>query len=445
MAWRDRLGPLEEREFRLLFSGQAVSVLGDGVAPLAIAFAVLEVTGSAVDLGLVLAAQTIPFLLFLLVGGVWADRLARQRVMLVSDLVRAAAQGTLAMLLLFGHPGLWEFVVLEAVYGTAEAFFRPAAVGFLPEVISPRRLQQANAFFGMSTSVSRVLGPALAALLVATLGSGSAIGFDALTFLVSASFLLRLRAAGRPRAETARRPFVRELAEGWGELRSHTWLWAIILESTLFLFLSIAPFQVLGPTLARNSLGGASAWGLITAGLGLGTIIGSSLALRFRPKRPMFVAMALHPLVVPVFVLLALEAPVPAIATGALVGGIELGLFGALWETTLQQHVPADKLSRVSSYDWLGSVALMPLGQILAGPVSNAIGIRTTLMGSGLAVLVLTGAMLAIPDVRRVQRIDGGPEPEPGAPQPSDPTTSALFPPGAGTLPGPADPGGIDA
>jgi MFS family permease len=446
------MGPLQEREFRLLFAGQAVSVVGDGVAPLAIAFAVLDLTGSATDLGIVLAAQTLPFLLFLLVGGVWADRLPRQRVMLASDLVRAAAQGSLALLLLFGHPQLWVIVVLEVAYGSAEAFFRPASVGFLPEVISPGRLQEANALFGMSTSLSRVAGPLLAGLLVATLGAGSAVGFDALTFLVSASFLLRLRSAGRPRV-IERRPFVRELAEGWSELRSHVWLWAVILESAVFLFVSIAPLQVLGPTLANQSLGGPKAWALIMTGLGLGTILGSSAALRFKPQRPIFVGMVLHPLVVPLFVLLALEAPVPVIAAGALVAGIELGLFGALWETTVQQHIPPAKLSRVSSYDWLGSVALMPLGQVLAGPVSKAIGLQTTLMASGLAVLVLAGTVLAIPDVRRVRRIDGPPQAVPAAAAESplvdavaeEPPSTALFPPGAATLTGPADPGGIDA
>ena len=165
-----RLGPLAEPQFRLLYAGQAVSLLGDALVPVALAFAVLDLTGSATDLGLVLAAQILPLALFLLAGGVWADRLPRQLVMLASDLVRCAVQAVLAALLLSGRAQLWELIVTAAIYGVAEAFFRPASTGLIPATVSPGRLQQANALLGMTTNGAWILGPALAGILVVPVG-----------------------------------------------------------------------------------------------------------------------------------------------------------------------------------------------------------------------------------------------------------------------------------
>ncbi len=237
-------------------------------------FAVIEsLDGTATELGLVLAAHTLPLVAFVLIGGVWADRLPRQLVMLASDLVRFAVQATLAVLFLTGAAELWHLVTLIAVYGSAQAFFQPAATGVVPATVSPQRLQQANAMLGLTRSGAFVIGPAVAGAVVAVANPGVVFAVDAATFAVSAISLALLRIPRRVR-ERARESFLAELAGGWRELVSRTWLWVIIVWATTILFAVVAPFQTLGPIVAKQSLGGAAAWGTIAAALGLGMVAG---------------------------------------------------------------------------------------------------------------------------------------------------------------------------
>jgi MFS family permease len=402
----EMFGALKERQFRLLWLGQATSTLGDGLVPVALAFAVIQtLNGSATDLGIVLAAYTLPLVLFVLAGGVWADRLPRQMVMLVSDIVRGVCQATLAVLLLSGAAQLWHLVVLIAIYGTAEAFFQPAATGLVPAVISPGRLQQANALLGLSRSIAFVVGPAIAGVIAATTNPGIVFVADAATFAVSATSLALLRLP-RSRREGERHSFLADLKGGWHELVSHTWLWVIVAWASTFLCIVVAPFMTLGPVVAKQSLGGAAAWGIIAAGWGAGSLGGGLLALRWKPARPMLVCTVLVLLIAPAVALLALRASAPVIAAAQAVGGIGMGFFGAVWQTTLQQHVPEEALSRVSAWDWMGSFAFFPLGFILAGPVSGAIGISTTLWISVGYLVASTLVVLLVPSVRNLRRLD---------------------------------------
>ncbi len=402
MAWRDRFGALGERRFRLLWIGQATSVLGDALVPVALSFAVLELTGSATDLGFVLAAHILPLVSFVLVGGVWADRLPRNLVMLASDVVRGASQATVAVLLLTGVAELWHLILLAAVYGTAEAFFQPAATGLVPSTVSQGRLQQANALLGLSRSAGFVVGPALAGVIVAAGSPGAAFAVDAGTFVVSVASLAQLRVGRAGQAEG--RSFVADLAGGWRELVSRTWLWAIILWATTYLFAVVAPFMVLGPLVAKESLGGATAWGVIQTAFSVGALLGGGLALRWKPLRPMVACVALVLLAAPSPALLALREPAPAIASAQLLSGIAMGFFTAVWATTLQREIPAEALSRVSAYDWMGSFAFLPLGYAIAGPVAGAIGVSTTLWISAGWVVASTGAVLLVPGVRALRR-----------------------------------------
>ncbi len=412
MRRTELFGALRERQFRLLWLGQATSTLGDGLVPVALAFAVIgTLDASATALGVVLAAHTLPLVLFVLVGGVWADRLPRQLVMLGSDLIRCAVQATLAVLLLTGAAELWHFVVLIAIYGMAESFFQPAATGLVPATISPPRLQQANALLGLSRSTAFVVGPAIAGVIAATTNPGIVFVVDAATFAVSATSLALLRLP-RTRREGARQSFLADLKGGWHELISHTWLWVIVVWASTFLCIVVAPFMTLGPVIAKESLGGAAAWGIIAAGWGAGSLLGGLLALRWRPPRPMLVCCILVLFIAPAIALLALRAPAPVIATAQAIGGMGMGFFGAVWQTTLQQHVPEEALSRVSAWDWMGSFAFFPLGFILAGPVSHAIGISTTLWISVGYLIVSTLLVLLVPSVRNLRRLDE-PEPEP--------------------------------
>jgi len=405
-------GALRERRFRLLWLGQATSTLGDGLVPVALAFAVIQtLDGSPTDLGIVLAAQTLPVVVFVLAGGVWADRLPRQMVMLVSDLIRCAVQATMAILLLSGQAQLWELVILVAIYGTAQAFFQPAATGLVPATISPPRLQQANALLGLSRSMAFVVGPAVAGVIAAAANPGSVFVVDSATFAVSATSLALLRLS-RSRREGERRSFFADLKGGWHELIAHTWLWVIVAWAATYLGIVVAPWMTLGPVVAKESLGGAAAWGLIAAGWGAGTVAGGLIALRWKPVRPMLTCTLFVLLMAPAVALLALRAPAPMIATAQAIGGAGMGIFMAVWQTTLQQNVPEEALSRVSAWDWMGSFLFLPLGLIAAGPVADLIGISATLWISVAWAVLSTLIVLLVPSVRNLRRVDEPEEPQ---------------------------------
>ena len=402
-----RFGPLARREFRLLFLARGISFFGSAMAPVAIAFAVLDLTGSASDLGLVLAARVLPQILFLLVGGVWADRLPRQLVMLASDLLTGSAQVACAFLLLTDRAEIWHLIVLQAIGGSAFAFFFPASTGLVPQTVEAPLLQQANAILRLALNTGAIAGAALGGLLVAAVGSGWALAFDAATFFASAAFLARMRLTRGQRLETPN--FLRELREGWHEFSSRTWLWVIVLGFSVLNAVETGAFNVLGPVVAKEELGGASAYGAIFAAEAIGLVVGGALMLRYRPSRPLFVGCAAMFLMPPVLVLLALGAPLPLILAAALAMGLGIEIFSVMWETALQQHVPEHALSRVSSYDVLGSIVVIPLGQLAAGPIAEAIGVDEALYGAAAIVTVSTIAMVLTPDVRRLRRVEHDP------------------------------------
>jgi len=395
-------GALHERNFRLLWIGQTTSSFGDSLIPVALAFAVIELTGSRSDLGFVLMAGLIPRVGLVLVGGVWADRLRRQVVMLTADGVRCASQAVVAVLLLSGAAEIWHLIVLSAVYGAATAFFSPAETGLIPATVSAERLQEANALMSLSRSAAWVVGPAVAGGLVAVSSPGWAFVVDSASFAVSSVSLALLSIAAVQ--AVARSRFMDDLREGWREVTRRTWVWASILYFGLW-NLTIAPVWVLGPFVASDSLGGASAWGLIATCAAIGSVIGGVLALRLKPTRPLFVAyiavslMALEPAA------LARPFPLYVVAVSAIAGVTALSLADTIWRTTLQSHIPTDRLSRVSAYDWLGSLVFAPIGYALAGTVAEAIGTRATLLASA-AILGSTALVVAfLPDVRGLRRI----------------------------------------
>ena len=397
-----RLSVLAERDFRFVFLAGAVSQIGDQMMPVAIAFAVLDLTGSSADLGYVLAAGTAPLVALLLAGGVFADRLPRRVLMFSADAVRLATDGTLAALLLSGHARLWHLIVLQAVHGAASAFFGPASTGIVPQLLPEHGLQQANALRGMTMSVGGIVGPAIAGTLVATVGSGWAVAGNAGTFAVSALFLFRVHAPALQR--TAEAPtFFGDLIHGWREFKARRWLWTIVAQTSLLHLIAIAPFFALGAVIAKRSLGGAGAWALILAVFAVGTLVGSTVSLRYRARRPLVTGTVWCAALALPIMLLAMRLDAPVIAAGAFVAGVGLAIFEALWSTTLQREVPRETLSRVSAYDWFGSIATLPIGFALAGVVAGAIGATTVLWIGAVSVLVLAAAVLAVPDVRRME------------------------------------------
>lgn len=400
------VGPLREPQFRRYFIGQATSYIGDGLLPVAISFAVLDLTGSASDLGLVLAVRMVPVVLLLLVGGVWADRLPRQLMMVASDLVRGSTQALLAVLLLTGTAELWHLLVLQAVYGAGEAFWRPASTALLPSIVSGSRLQEANALMAVTVNGAYTVGPAVAGVLVATVGSGAAIAIDAATFGVSTLALLTLRvpALQRPAEPPT---FLTDLREGWREFVSRAWLWVVVVHAALFLLFVTTPFMVLGPVVADRELGGADDWGLIAAAIGAGVIVGSTAASRLRPARPLFVAVLGFGVGCALFAIaLGVPAPTVVIAVAGFFCGITEGLIEVIWITTLQQHVTRTALARVSSYDTMGSFVFMPVGFALAGPAAEAFGVGSVLFFAAAFALVSSVVVAFLPSVRGLRRFE---------------------------------------
>ena len=397
-----RLGALEERPFRLLWLARTSSSVGDALIPVALAFAILqELDASAAELGLVLAAFSLSRVAFTLVGGVWADRLERRRLMLACDAVRAGVELFTFAMLLSGGMELWMFAATAALFGAASAFFGPASTGLVAETASRARLQQANALIGISESATFIAGPALAGALVATVGPAWVFAVDGATFVVSAGFLLALRVPPRRRAEPQR--FLTDLAAGWREVRARTWLWASLIAFSLS-NLTTATFFVLGPVVFAEELGGAADWGLAMAVAAVGGLIGGVLALRARPRRPLVFAFVVWAFTAAPQ--LALIPPLPAVLVGAA-AGISFAsstLGNAVWEATLQREIPDEVLGRVSSYDWVVSLVFMPVGFAVAGPVAEVIGRDTTLLiAAGIAVFAHLSILL-IPSARTLGR-----------------------------------------
>jgi len=399
------LEPLKERNFRLLWIGQAVSAAGDALVPVAFAFAALQVGHTASALGLVLAASTAARVVVLPVGGVWADRLPRQLVMLSSDSLRAVGGVVLAAVLLSGQAQLWMLIVLAIVEGAASAFFMPASSALVPQTVTPARLQQANALIGLSRSTTSVAGPAISGILVALIGPGWVFGIDAATYVVSAISLAMLHVpsmAARPRTS-----FWSELVAGWRAVSSRSWYLTNLVSHALWNF-AIAAFFVLGPVVAKEHLGGASAWGLIAASLGGGSLIGGLIALRLTPRRPLVAANLA--LTLSALQILALAPPLPTVAIMAacVLGFAGLTFLNEVWSATVGQIIPADVLARANSFDWLLSIIAMPAGFAIWGPIADHAGIQPTLVAAAVILALPSFLIVLHPAIRSVRRTPEG-------------------------------------
>ena len=406
----DRWGPLREANFRRLWIGQSTSAVGDGVTGVALTFAVLGVTGSATDLGLVLAAFMLPRVVFLLVGGVWADRVPRRLIMLGADLVRAAAQAALAGAFLTGTASLPVFLAVAAASGAASAFFVPASIGLVPQAVSPGRLQQGNALLNLSQSSASLMGPVLSGLLVVSIGPAWIFAFDAVTFVVSAVALAMLRLDPLPPLEA--RPFLADLAAGWREVASRSWLVAS-LAGFAFVNLAFAGFFVIAPLVVERGYGGAPDWGLLMAAFGLGGLLGGAAALRWSPARPLVAVFAVLLAAPLCLVLLAAMPPLALLLVGVVAFASATAFANTIWHTTLQRQVPPASISRVSSYDWMASLVFFPAGAALAGPIAEATSPTLALAGFAAASGLALVATLAVPSVRRLAVATATPVEEP--------------------------------
>ena len=372
------------------------------MASVALTFAVLDSTDSVNALGLVMAARIVPMVLFLLGGGILGDRFSRRRVMLVADIVRAGSHAALAAAFLFGTPQLWLVVLLAALSGLGEAIFRPSFDGLVPALVAPSHLTNANALLGMAQSVATVGGPALAGLLIIHLSPATILLIDAITFVPSILVLLTLRI---PDVRTNAISALADLRSGWRLFWSYPWLWTVTLQFTFFNLLVWAPYLVLGPVSADRYYGGATAWGWIVALYGGGSILGGLLVMGRGPRRPLVVTTTVTLLWAAPSAALALQAPLAVVCAAALAAGLANSVFNTLWMTTVQQHVPAEALSRVMSYIAFGAYSIGPIGLALAGPASNAASISTVLAIGVCWQILANLVVLATSAVRGLRRL----------------------------------------
>ena len=393
-------GLLRERNFRLFLLGYTTSMIGTGVVPVALSFALLKDGRSAQDVGFVFAAQTVPLVVLLLIGGVAADR-SRKVVMVSADLARCLSEAALAALFIASVPSLYVVTGLASVLGIGQAFSSPALSGLMPQLTSSSNLHQANAIKASASSAGQLIGPALAAVVIAVANPGWALGIDGFSYAVSASCIVMLRLPKvRGRANES---VLAQLGHGWREFSSRSWLWIIVLQFGLYRLMVYGPFIVLGAVMTDRHMGGAIAWALILSAQGAGSIVGGLAMQRLRPRRPLVVAtLATFALAGPV-ACLAFGVPTVGVAAASALSGVGIAVFVTLWESTIQREIPTHLLSRVAAYDWLGSYALTPVGFVMAAVMSTQIGARDTLFLSASWAVLSSTVVLAMPSVRRIR------------------------------------------
>lgn len=389
-------GVFRNRKFLLFFSARLSSQSGDKIAPVALAFAVLYLGYGSRGLGIVLATQSTTLILMLLIGGVIADRHTPRRVMVVADVIRFASQGMLAISLT-GHPSLLYIASLQAITSVGTSLFNPAIAGLLPRLVSGEELRPANAVLSLVQSASVFVGPALGGVLAATVGPQWAIGVNAATFGVSGIFISLLPAQVH---RVSRSSPWRELMDGWRAVKERRWLWSGILLFSFQNLLIVGPLEVLGPALAGKSLGGPTSWGLIVSSLGLGAIVGALVMMRLHAPRPLLTAIGLMFGVVPELIAFANGWGLAVVVSAAFIGGVCLAAGSVLWDVAMQTAIPMDTLSRVSAFDYFGTLLLQPVGFALAGPVADRFGAGREMLLGAVAFSIATASVLAVAEIR---------------------------------------------
>jgi len=414
-----RFPVLANRNFRLLLADRLMAPLAATFSLVGVSFAVLAATGSTADLSYVIAAQAAPALVFLLVGGVIADRIAPQLVIVAANVMVAVGEGLFGILVLTSHPAIWVMIVLELVTGTGIALFYPASMALLPRLVPAGQMQEASAISRLTMNAAMMMGAALAGECVALFGAGWALAVCGVGMLTTVPLLLAIRVAPLERpdvvAEADRAPsMIRELREGWSEFRSHTWLWATVLQFTVVLTAWAGGFQVLGPAVANAHLGGAAAWGLISAAEATGLIVGGLISLRWTPSRPILYVVLIGAAIAVSPLSLAMLLPLWMICVTSFVLGVAIETMSVVWTVTMAAKIPAEKLARVSGYDGLGSMMGMPVGALVAGPLAAGIGVSATQYGAAAITLVASALALIPRDVRTMRSgpvEDGSAEP----------------------------------
>ncbi|MEU4338106.1 MFS transporter [Micromonospora lupini] len=389
------------RQFRAVWMSRTSSAMGSALTMVAMALAVLQIGGSPFDLGAVLTAGAVTEIVLMLAGGVWADRLPRGPLMIGVDVARFLIVGALAVLLLTGQARVYHFVVVSVLSAVGRALYRPATGGLVAATVPAPLLQKADALLTFSTNSSALVGPAVAGLVIAVGSAGWVYLVDALSFLVSALLLIGVKHSVTKR--TGKTAFWTELREGWSEVRTRAWLWTNLITHGLWNF-GFSMIFVLGPTSVIGTVAGLPAWAVFSVCITGGSLAGSFLAMRLRARRPLVVGnLVLTAGAVP-FVALAAAAPLFVTMAGAVVAALGLAVLGALWNSTLQQLVPIDRMSRVTAYDWVVSLSITPLAYAAAAPLAAAVGTRATMLVCAALIAIPSAMVVAAPAVRAIRR-----------------------------------------
>jgi hypothetical protein len=389
---------LRDRNFRLLFAARAISYVGTYLAPIAVAFAILDRGGGATAVGLSFAAWTVAQVAMLGCGGVIGDRLPRRAVMISSDIASMCVRAAMGVLLVTGHAQVWELIVLQGFGGASVAFYNPAFYGLVREIVRPELMQEANSYLAIARFAAFPLGAATGGALVALVGPGSALLFDGATYAASALLLSQVHVTSL--AAAAGTGFVRQLRDGWSAFVEHQWIWVLTLWISLYFLITYAPFFVLGPVVSNTSMNGAGSWAAIVTGEGVGALVGGIAGLRLRPRHPLRFVSLLFMTTAAQNLILAFHPVLFLLVPAAACAGFAFSLGSVVWDSAIQRTIEPAKLARVSAYGWMGAMVFLPAGYALAGPISMLIGVRGTLVVAAAWVIASTLVVMRVRSVR---------------------------------------------
>ncbi len=397
------LAPLREPGFRWFFTSRLVNLLGTMMAPVALTFAVLDFSDSPSALGRVLAANSIPLVVFLLLGGVIADRFDRTRVLFVTNIGAGLTQAVIATLVIRGDVQLWQIIALTAVNGALAAASFPAMASVVPSLVPRGLLQQANVLLSMQRASLAIIGPSVSAALVVTVGPGVALAIDSVTWLVAGALLIRVHIPARP-ARTEHTSVLTDLREGWTVFTGHTWLWVVVLAFGLLNAIHWGAWFTLGPAVAKDTIG-ERGWGLVLSAEAVGLLVMTLVLTRVRLRRPLLVGMLGMSVFAAPMLVMGLDPHLPTLVLAAFAAGMGIEVFGLGWNLAMQEHIEERMLSRAYSYDALGSFVAMPIGQLTFGPLGEAFGAQQVMVVSGLVYAAIALATLCSRSVRTLDRV----------------------------------------
>lgn len=391
--------------FRRLLIARTISNFGNGLSPIAVAFGVLSLPGAtAKTLSLVMAVHLAPLVLFMLFGGVIADRFPRALVVGISDIVLSTAIITNGILLVNGLATVKSFIVVAIIGGSLNALWWPAFSGMVPEIVDEEHLQPANGFVGLVSNSANIIGAVSGGIIVAAVGAGAAIVMDGITFLIAGLLVLQLRRFGKKRETDEHSPTVfDDLIHGWKEFSSRKWIVAVVAGYSIIAMVFESGFSVVGPVFAKESLGGPKPWSWILASLSIGMAVGVTVTMKFKPRFPLIVGLGVQFGMIAWFLSMGFTKSIALAMVTAFLCGFGMDFFMVLWQTALQTEVPNESLSRVSSYDAFGSLFFAPLGLVIAGPIVTSIGAQATFKLFAVVMTLVVIAMLSVKDVRRLE------------------------------------------